>query len=81
MPLLLVKSTSDSVVLAWPNAKLKTDWCEDGSNISAMWLSGIGHMKAALNAGPSAVTWIAERFAGRRNPGTCNVPPPIDPNP
>jgi hypothetical protein len=33
-------------------------------------------MAAATTAGPMAVDWIADRFAGRPAPRTCDVPPP-----
>jgi len=77
MPVFLAQGTADEVVLAWPNAKLQESWCDAGSTISSLWMGGIGHLAAATTAGPSAVTWIADRFAGRPAQRTCDVPPPV----
>lgn len=79
MPVFIAQGTTDEVVLPWPNAIVQQDWCAAGSSISVLWMGGIGHMKAATTAGPSAVAWIAERFAGRPAPRTCDVPPPVTP--
>lgn len=79
MPVFLAQGMDDEIVLAWPNAKLQDEWCKAGSTISGLWMGGIGHLAAATTSGPSAVTWIADRFAGRPAPRTCDVPPPVAP--
>jgi len=79
MPVFLAQGTADEVVLAWPNAKLQDAWCAAGSNITALWMGGIGHLAAATTSGPSAVSWIADRFAGRPANRTCDTPPPVEP--
>jgi hypothetical protein len=38
-------------------------------------------MTAAIVAGPEAITWIADRFADRPAPRTCDVPPAVAPVP
>jgi alpha-beta hydrolase superfamily lysophospholipase len=81
MPVFLAQGMADEIVLAWPNAKLQNTWCEAGSTISALWMGGVGHLAAATTAGPSAVVWIADRFAGRAAERTCDVPPPVEPFP
>lgn len=81
MPVFLAQGTDDKIVLPWPNAKLQETWCEAGSTISALWMGGVGHLAAATTAGPSAVTWIADRFMDRPAARTCEVPPPIAPTP
>lgn len=81
MPVFLAQGTADEVVLAWPNAKLQETWCDAGSTISALWMGGVGHLAAATTAGPSAVAWMADRFAGRPALRTCDTPPPVAPTP
>lgn len=76
VPVFIAQGTADEVVLPWPNAILQQDWCRAGVDISMLWLGGVNHMKAAITAGPAAVQWIADRFAGRPAPRTCEVPPP-----
>lgn len=78
IPVFLAQGTADEVVLPWPNGVLQETWCKAGSTISALWMGEVNHMKAAITAGPEVVTWLADRFAGRPAPKTCNVPPPMD---
>jgi alpha-beta hydrolase superfamily lysophospholipase len=77
MPVFIAQGTADTVVLPWPNAIVQEQWCAAGSAISVLWMGGINHFPAATTAGPMAVEWIADRFAGRRAPRTCQVPPPV----
>lgn len=77
MPVFVAQGTADEVVLAWPNALLAQRWCQAGSAISMLWLGGVNHNAAAEAAGPTAVWWIADRFADRPAPRTCDQPPPI----
>lgn len=79
MPVFLAQGMADEIVLAWPNAKLQESWCDAGSTISSVWMGGVGHLAAATTSGPSAVAWIADRFAGLPAPSSCNVPPPVAP--
>ncbi|MEY2990532.1 MAG: hypothetical protein RLZZ163_1448 [Actinomycetota bacterium] len=81
MPVFLAQGMADEIVLAWPNAKLQNSWCAAGSTLSSLWMGGIGHLAAATTAGPTAVVWIADRFAGRPAERTCDVPPPVEPFP
>ncbi|MDO8308417.1 MAG: lipase family protein [Actinomycetota bacterium] len=79
MPVFLAQGTADEVVLAWPNAILEKEWCAAGSSLTTLWLGDIGHLAAAKTAGPAAVQWIAERFAGRPAADTCGAPTPVAP--
>lgn len=81
VPVFVAQGTGDEVVLPWPNAILQRDWCQAGVDLSMLWLGGVDHMKAAITAGPSAVAWIADRFAGRPAPRTCAVPAPVAASP
>lgn len=81
IPVFIAQGTADQVVLAWPNARLIDSWCAEGSTIASLWMGGVDHIPAATTAGPEAVRWIADRFAGDTAPRTCTVPPPISPEP
>ncbi len=77
MPVFVAQGTADEVVLPWPNALLTERWCKAGSAISMLWLGGVTHNAAAEAGGPAALWWIADRFADRPAPRTCDQPPPI----
>lgn len=77
MPAFIAQGTADQVVLPWPNAIVQEAWCAAGSTLSVLWMGGITHQAAATTSGPMAVAWIADRFAGRPAPRTCDVPPPV----
>lgn len=79
VPVFIAQGTTDEVVLPWPNAKLQEQWCAAGVDLTMLWLGGVGHMSAANAAGPSAVAWIADRFAGKPATRTCDLPPPVAP--
>lgn len=77
MPVFVSQGTADTVVLPGPNALLQKEWCRAGSTLTMLWMGGVNHNDAAVNSGPSAVAWIADRFAGRPAGRTCDVPPPV----
>lgn len=77
MPVFIAQGTADTVVLPWPNALLLDRWCDSGSAISMLWMGEVNHPAAAINAGPSAVSWIADRFDDRPAPRTCDQPVPV----
>ncbi|MBU6312879.1 MAG: lipase family protein [Actinomycetales bacterium] len=81
MPVMVSQGLADQVVLPWPNAILQEKWCAAGSTLSMEWMGDVDHMKAAIVSGPQVVAWIADRFAGRPAPRTCDVPPPVPPRP
>lgn len=77
MPVFIAQGTADTVVLAWPNALLLERWCTSGSAISMLWMGEVSHQAAAINAGPTAVSWIQDRFDNRPAPRTCDQPVPV----
>lgn len=77
MPVFIAQGTADQVVLPWPNAIVEEQWCAAGSTIDVLWMGGVNHQDAAKAGGPAAYAWIADRFAGRPAPRSCDVPPPI----
>lgn len=79
MPLFIAQGTTDEVVLAWPNAVLQERWCAAGSDLTMLWMGGVGHMQAATTAGPSVTEWVADRFAGKPTSRNCTFPPAVAP--
>ncbi len=79
MPLLLMQGTADEVVLPQPNAYLQKTWCEAGTNVTALWMGGVGHMPAASIGGPTAVTWLQQIFAGTVPASSCGAAIPVLP--
>ncbi|MGI9136211.1 MAG: lipase family protein [Candidatus Nanopelagicales bacterium] len=79
MPVFVAQSIADTVVLAWPNAKLQEQWCAAGSDITMAWLGVVSHQDTAMTVGPEAVAWIDDRFNDRPTTRTCDVPPPVAP--
>lgn len=77
MPAYLAQGTADTVVLPGPNALLQRRWCAAGSALTVLWMGGVSHQAAAVTAGPDAVAWMADRFAGVRAGRTCDTPIPV----
>ena len=79
LPMLLAQSTTDTVVLAWPNAALQERWCAAGSDLASLWIADVSHIQTALVVGPSVMAWVGDRFAGRPQVRSCQTPPPVSP--
>jgi pimeloyl-ACP methyl ester carboxylesterase len=79
MPVFIAQGTADEVVLAWPNAYLQERWCAAGSDLTMLWMGGVGHLQAAIAAGPSVTQWVAARFEGKPTPRNCEFPPAVAP--
>ena len=77
MPFFLAQGTADEVVLPEPNAFLQETWCTAGSMLTSLWMGGVGHQTAGLDAGPSVVRWMWERFEGIPATRTCDLAPPV----
>ena len=73
----LTQGTGDEVVLAGSNALLQEQWCAKRP-MTSLWLGGVSHQDTSTAAGPAAVNWARERFAGVPPVNTCalGVPAP-----
>ncbi|MGD0379051.1 MAG: lipase family protein [Acidimicrobiales bacterium] len=78
-PLLVVVSLGDQVVLPDTNALYIKRACAAGSDLTSLWLAGIGHVELPGTIAPAVVNWLGDRFAGRPTAPTCNQPLPIAP--
>lgn len=79
IPLLVVQSLSDVVVLPDTTALYVKRSCEASSNISTLWLKDVAHQNTANVAGPQIVSWITDRFDGEIASNSCKTPLPINP--
>ena len=77
VPVLVVQSLADQIVLAWPNAVLQEKWCAAGSELDMMWLGKISHQDTAVTAGPSVVSWLEQRINGIPMIRNCETPAPV----
>lgn len=80
VPVFIVQSLTDNVVLPNTNALLSARSCEAGSpQVSMSWLDYVTHEDSALIGGMLAVDWLQDRFAGIPASDTCGQPLPIAP--
>lgn len=80
MPLMIAESLTDAVVLPNTTALYIQRACEANSNVSALWLNGVGHIALANVISPSVISWIDDRFNARQNVSTtCQQDPPVEP--
>jgi alpha-beta hydrolase superfamily lysophospholipase len=76
-PLLVALSLGDQVVLPDTNALYIKRACAAGSDLTSLWLAGVGHIQLASTIAPVVVNWLGDRFAGVPTAPTCNQPLPI----
>lgn len=78
-PVLIVQGLSDKVVPPDTNALYVQKSCQAGSDITVLWLGGVGHENAAVAGGTAAVFWLEDRFAGKPTSPSCGKLMPINP--
>lgn len=77
LPLLIAQGTADTVIPPGTNAALQRTWCDAGSDLTMLWLGGIGHLQAATTAAPTAIPWLRALFDGVRPVPQCAGQPPV----
>lgn len=80
IPLIIAQGLSDEVVIPNTTALYAKKACENGSNLTMMWMNGVGHVPVANIAGSSIISWFEERLSGVPVASTCNQPMPIKPS-
>ncbi|HEY5026693.1 MAG TPA: lipase family protein [Acidimicrobiales bacterium] len=78
-PLMVAESLTDQVVLPDTTALYIQRACAAGSDLTALWLTDVGHIQLSSTIAPAVVDWLGDRFAGRPTAPTCNQPLPIAP--
>lgn len=64
IPVLIVQSITDKVVLPDTTALLVERYYAEESPLNVIWLDGISHNDSAKVCGPLVNTWLQQRFAG-----------------
>lgn len=77
LPLMIAQGTADTVIPPESNAALQTTWCAAGSNLTMLWLGGVGHVAAGTTAAPTIVPWLRAIFDGRTPAPQCDGVPPV----
>ncbi len=78
-PLMVAESLTDQVVLPNTTALYMQQACQAHSDLTTLWLTGVGHIQLANVISPQVIGWISDRFAGLPAPSTCAQQPPIVP--
>lgn len=78
-PLMIAQSETDQVVLPNTTALYIQRACNAGSNLSTLWISGVGHIQTAQVISPDVINWISDRFANKPNVSTCSQSLPVTP--
>jgi pimeloyl-ACP methyl ester carboxylesterase len=78
-PLMVVQSLGDQVVPPDTTALYIQRACAAESDLTSLWLAGVGHVQLPSDIGPAVVNWLGDRFAGRPTAPTCNQRLPIGP--
>ena len=77
LPLLIAQGTADTVIPPESNAALQETWCAAGSNLTMMWMGGVGHVAAGTTAAPTIVPWLRALFDGATPTPQCSGVPPV----
>ncbi len=77
LPLLIAQGTADSVVPPSTNALLAESWCAAGTDLTMLWLGGVGHIESLAVSAPTIVPWLRARFDDDAVPNNCGGAPPV----
>ena len=79
LPVFIAQGQLDTVVLPSTTAQLELLWCARNSALTVDWYPTADHFSVPAASAPTAMTWIAQRFAGQSAGNTCNQAPPVAP--
>ena len=80
VPVFIVQSLSDNVVLPNTTALLSQEACAAGSpTLAVSWLDMVTHEDTAVMGGNLAIDWLQDRFAGLPAVDTCDKILPLEP--
>jgi hypothetical protein len=73
VPVYLFHGQSDEIIPLPPSIAYKKKLCSQGTPVKYDVYPGVEHIGALFQAGPAALSWIADRVAGKAAPSTCNT--------
>lgn len=79
VPIFLVQSLTDNVVLPNTNALLRDESCGADESFSVSWLDMVTHEDTAVMGGMLAMDWLQDRYDGLTPTSTCTQPLPLAP--
>jgi len=79
VPTFVAQGLQDDVVLPATTARLERDWCDRGGKVTVVWYPEATHFSIPTVSADRTVTWLTERFAGKRAGDTCAGTPPVTP--
>lgn len=80
VPVFIVQSLTDNVVLPNTTALLSQEACEAGTpTVAVSWLDMVSHEDTAVIGGLLAVDWLQDRFDGIPATDTCSQALPLEP--
>jgi acetyl esterase/lipase len=71
IPIFLAQGTADDVVDPSVTRNYSQRLCAAGSNVQFETMPGVGHGMIANRSAEEAISWIADRFAGKAAPSNC----------
>lgn len=71
IPVFVAQGSNDKLVLPAVTQSYVRKLCRNGSKVLFDVVPGAGHGFLAYKASNAAISWIADRFAGRRAPSNC----------
>lgn len=71
IPVFIAQGTADDTVDPPVTSNYVHKLCAAGSKVHAVAVQGVGHALVAKDAAPTAVAWMADRFAGQPAPSDC----------
>jgi acetyl esterase/lipase len=71
IPIFIAQGDADQTVRPQVTQGYVSRLCAAGSQVSLMLMPGVGHGAAAMKSTLTAVSWIADRFAGAPVPDDC----------
>lgn len=79
VPLYIVQSLADIVVLPNTTALFAQNACNANKNLTVNWIGDVPHQQTATTGGIEVMNWLQNQFDGSKSPNTCNQPLPIAP--
>ena len=79
MPLLVVESKADKVVLPNTTALYIQSACKAGSNVDSLWVDNVAHQAIPKQTANQVIAWIGDRFNNIPNQSTCSQQLPVAP--
>ena len=71
IPVFLAQGTTDTIIRPQVTEDYMQRLCIAGSRVRLLIMPGVGHGLAAERSAPTAVAWMADRFAGTPAPNNC----------